>query len=126
MFGERRNARVLNSNSVKRFERVNWAKRFAVFLEDAEPFGSIRRVRGLVYACIKFGFDDPAYFLVHARWYWHVLLYPWLVRHNWDFDGGKEFGFEFAAFGIVPCETFILFRHEVVHEKSFLVGKEVA
>jgi len=42
--GKRWYAGVLNGDRIERFEAVNDAKTFAVFLDYAEPAGAVRRV----------------------------------------------------------------------------------
>ncbi|CAK5284641.1 unnamed protein product, partial [Mycena citricolor] len=47
---QRGHAGVLNGNSVERLEAVDKTQASAIFLDDAEPTGTVRRIRRLVHS----------------------------------------------------------------------------
>ena len=67
-----------------------YSERLSVFLDYAEPPGSVRGVRGLVYTRVDFEFDEPAHFVVYAGRDRDVPLCPGLVWDSRYFDRGEE------------------------------------
>jgi hypothetical protein len=64
---------------------VNWTKGFTVFLEDAKPSGTVRRIRRLIDSSRDFMPYDFADFLVYTRRYGDVALNPRSVGHDREF-----------------------------------------
>ena len=116
---------MLYSDFIERFEHVYWAKTLAVLFEYTEPAGSIGRIGWFVNACAYFGFDNFAYLFVNARQNRNVFLDPGCVWNDREIDRRKEVGVEFSSFCIGPCETFVLFTHEIVHKKALLQEQEI-
>ena len=91
-----------------------YSERLPVFLDYAEPSGSVGRVGGLVHACVDFEFDEPAHFVVYAGWDRDVLLCPRLVWDSWYFDRGEEVFSKMSAFLVSPCKRTVLLAHEMM------------
>ena len=69
--------------------------------------------------------NDFADLVVDARWNRDLALYPGHVRNDWKIDGREKVSVEASAFGVSPGKTFILNRHEMVHEGELIGRKEV-
>src|ERR1700688_2916232 len=116
---ERGYAGVLNGDFVKRLEAVYDSERAAVFLDDAEPTRAVRGVGGLVDSGFKLALDELADFFVDPGRDRDVLLRPGLVQDCRYLDGREEVFAEVAPLWVAPRESFILYTHEMVHERAF-------
>ena len=67
MFGDWRNARMLNGDFVERFERMYGSETLAVLLENTEPARAVRGARGFIDAGCDFRFNDFANLFIDAR-----------------------------------------------------------
>ena len=68
-------------------------------------------VRGIglfVHTCIDFYTNYPTNFIIDARWYWNILLYPRGMRYNGDFDGREKVFAKMTMLQVIPSEPFIL------------------
>src|SRR6267154_6496957 len=109
---------MFDRDLVERLQAVYDAKRFAVFLDDAEPSRSVRRVGRLVHSCVELALDDLAYFFVDPGRNGDILLRP---RFIWDCRNlywREEVLAEVSALQVSPGEPFVLKAHEVVHERA--------
>ena len=105
---------MLDGNMIKGFQTVDYAKRFAVFLQYAKPSRTIRRIGGFVDTCVDLLLDDSAYFVEESWGYRKVLFDPWCMGNDGKFDRREEIGAKTTSLVVVPRESFVLQRHEVV------------
>ena len=116
LVGEGGNPCVLNSDLVERFEAMYDAQRFAIFLDDAKPSRSVRRVGWLVHTGVELAPNDLTYFFVDTGWNWDVSLRPWFVRYCRYFDWREEVFAKVSTLSICPSETLVLEAHKMVHK----------
>jgi hypothetical protein len=109
---------VLDCDFVERFEAVDDAERFAVFLDYAKPSRSIGGVGGLVYSGIQLAPNDFAYFVIYSGRDRDITLRPRLVRDCRDLYGWEEVFAKVSALLVGPGETFVLKAHKMVHERA--------
>ena len=99
---------MLDSDCVQRFEAVDDAQCFSIFLEDAEPVQTIGRVGGFIDSGFHLLANELAYVLVDPRWNWKILLDPGDVRDYGELYQWKEIRAKASALKIIPCEALIL------------------
>ena len=114
LFGEGSDAGVLDCDGVEGFETVDWANGIGFFLHYAEPARAVRGVGALVYTGIHFCPNDFADLIIDTWGYRNVSLNPGGVCDDGDFDWREEVLAEVTTLGVVPCETFVLERHEMM------------
>src|SRR6267154_3035931 len=119
LFRERRNTGMLYRDGVERFETMNYAKRGSSLLEDCKPSRAIRRVRTFVDTGVDLRLYDFAHFFVYAWRNRHVAKDPRFVFDDGHYNGQEEVFAESPSFGVIPCETHILYTHEMMHQLSF-------
>lgn len=110
---------MLNSNLVEWLKRLDDAKRFAVFLDDAEPSRSVRRVGWFESLRVYFSADQFENFVVDTWRNWDVAQYPGRMWNYWDIDGREEVFPKMASLGVVPSEPVLMYTHEIVQEVAF-------
>ena len=109
---------MFDCDLVEWLQAVYDVKRFAVFLNDAEPSRSVRRVGWLVHTCIELAPDDLAYFFVDPGWNGDIPLRPWFMWDCRNLYWQEEVFAEVSALQVGPGEPFVLKAHEVVHEHA--------
>jgi hypothetical protein len=115
---ERGNSGMLDSDGdlVKWLEAVNEPKRFAVLLDDAEPFQPIRGVGSLVYSGVDFTSNDLTDFVIDAQGYGYISLSPWLMRDSGYLNRWEEVFAEMPSLGFSPREGVVLLAHKLMDE----------
>ena len=105
---------MLDGDGVEGFEIVDGMNGVSFFLCYAEPVRVVQGVQALVYAGIHLHPNDFANLIVDTRRYQNILLNPWGVCDDGDFDRQEEVLMEVTVLGVIPSEPFILERHEMV------------
>jgi hypothetical protein len=96
-----------------------------IFLYDAEPARTIRRVRRLENAGVEFPLNDFANVVVDAGRYGHVPHDPRLVLYRWHLYWREEIFPEVSSLFVVPSESVLVYAHEIMHKITFYRPKEV-
>ena len=105
---------MLDCDGVEGFETVDQANGIGFFLCYAEPARAVQGVGALVYTGIHLRLNDFADLIVDTRGYRNVSLNPGGVCDDGDFDWREEVLVEVTALGVIPCEPFVLERHEMM------------
>ena len=95
---------------------MDYPEALAVFLEHAEPAGTVARVRRLVDPTCDLFLNDRANLVVQPRRNGYILQRPRSVRDRRYVYRREEVAAEPSAFAIVPRETQLLLLDEVIQD----------
>src|SRR6267154_3752345 len=109
---------VFDRDLVERLQAVYDAKRFTIFLDDAEPLRSVRRVGWLIHTRVELAPDDLAYFFVDSGRNGDISLHPQFMWDCRNLYWREEVLVEVSVLQVGPGEPFVLKAHEVVHERA--------
>lgn len=122
MFGRIWDGRVADRHTVEWLKVVDKPKRLAIFLDDAEPSGTIGRVRRLINSGRNLIFDNLNNLVEDSRRNRDIFHDPGDVFDGRDENGSEVFGVERAFFGFVPGENVLVFPKNPEHKITF--GRE--
>ena len=101
---------MLDGDGIEGLETVDGTNGIRFFLCYAEPVRAAQGVQALVYAGIHLCLNNFVNLIIDTWQYWNILLNPWGVCNDGDFNRQKEV----LTLRVIPSKPFILERHEVV------------
>ena len=107
---------MLDRDLVERLETVNQSKCLAVFLHDAKPSGTIRRIRWFINTCFDLPLDDCADIFEDAGWNRDVSFDPGGMWNDRELDRGEEISSKVASFVFMRREAGFMTSNNIVHE----------
>jgi hypothetical protein len=117
---------VSDSDGVERFKRLDDTKRSTIFLDDTEPWRSVRRVGRLEDSSIYLLPYESTDMVIDSWWYWNVSHCPRSVGDRRYLDRWEEIFAKVTSFCVAPRETVLVDKHKVVHKVAFCWPKEIA